>query len=63
MVIILRPEDYGDWLSCPVAEASSFFKRWQGMLEASPAPLPPRAPKASGVRTTRPPAADDGELF
>jgi putative SOS response-associated peptidase YedK len=65
MVVILDPKDYGEWLSCPVDQASSFFKQWQGTLDASPAPLPPRAPLSSSVRTTRPPRADDGgtDLF
>ena len=63
LVVILDPADYGRRLSCPVEEASRFFKQWQGTLEASPQPLPARAPKASSVRTTRPPAANGGELF
>lgn len=66
MPIILDPADYGTWLSCPVDQASSFFKQWPGELDASPAPLPPRAPKASSVRTTRPPsppADQGGQLF
>lgn len=61
MVVILDPKDYGEWLSCPVKEAPKFFKQWTGPLEASAAPLPPRAPKASSVRTSRvvPPATPD----
>jgi len=55
MVVVLDPKDYGKWLSCSVEEASGFFKLWQGPLDASPAPLPPRAPKSSSVRTTHPP--------
>ena len=42
MVVILHPDDYGRWLSCPVEEAARFFKRWPGPLEAEPAPLSPR---------------------
>ncbi len=64
MVLILDPKNYGAWLSCPVADASAYFRQWQGILEASAAPLPPRAPKASSVRTLRPPKPeDDGKLF
>jgi putative SOS response-associated peptidase YedK len=75
MVVILDPEDYAAWLSCPVAEASRFFRLWPGPLEASADPLPPRAPSASSVRAgralkadappPRPTARDDGmgDLF
>ena len=62
MVVILDPADYANWLACPVAEAPGFFRQWQGPLDASPAPLPPRAPASSSVRTLRPPPAT-GELF
>ncbi len=54
MVVILDPKDYGAWLSCSVAEAPSYFRQWTGILEASAAPLPPRAPRASSVRTAKP---------
>jgi putative SOS response-associated peptidase YedK len=58
MVVILHPSDYSAWLSCAVEEAPRFFQRWEHPLEAQPLPLPPRAPKASSVRTSRPrPAA------
>lgn len=63
MVVILDEHDYGAWLSCPVAEAPRFFKQWQGELEASPAPLPRKAPQASSVRTSRPPPPDEAQLF
>lgn len=55
MVVILDPKDYGQWLSCPVDDAKGFFKQWMGPMETRAAPLPPRAPKSSSVRTTRPP--------
>ena len=42
MVLILDPAEYDRWLQCPVEEASTFFKQWQGPLDAFPAPLPPR---------------------
>ena len=51
MVVILQPDDYAEWLSCPVAEAPKFFGQWEGPLDASPEPLPPRA---TSVRTVRP---------
>jgi len=63
MVVILDPRDYGEWLSCPVNEAPKFFKQWQGPLEASAAPLPPRAPKASSVRTSRVLPPETPDLF
>jgi len=62
MVVILAPGDYGAWLSCAVAEAPGFFKQWMGPLDATAAPLPPRAPTASSVRTSRPPP-DTPDLF
>lgn len=55
MVVILAPEDYAGWLACPVADAPRFFRRWEEPLEASPEPLPPRAPSAGSVRTLKPP--------
>jgi putative SOS response-associated peptidase YedK len=55
MVVILDPADYGGWLSCSVAEAHGFFRQWKGPLEAFSAPLPPRAPASSSMRTTRGP--------
>lgn len=64
MVVILDPADYSEWLSCPVDKAPAFFKQWTDTLEASAAPLPPRATKSSSGRTTRPPKPeDDGQLF
>jgi putative SOS response-associated peptidase YedK len=44
-VVILRPEDYEDWLSCSVADAPHYFKPWSGPLECSADPLPPRVKK------------------
>jgi putative SOS response-associated peptidase YedK len=55
MVVVLHPDDYAAWLSCPVAEAPRFLRPWDGPLEASAEPLPPRAPSAGSVRATRPP--------
>jgi putative SOS response-associated peptidase YedK len=64
MVVILDRAEYGEWLTCPVAEAPKFFRQWMGALDAFPAPLPLRAPAASSVKTTRPPKPAEGpELF
>lgn len=61
MVVILDPKDYADWLSCPVTDAPAYFSQSTGALEATAAPLPPRAPKSSSVRTTRPPKPEDSD--
>jgi putative SOS response-associated peptidase YedK len=65
MVVILDPEQYDPWLTCPVANAPKFFKQWMGQLDAYPAPLPPRAKKtkpaapAASDQDSSPPPADD----
>ena len=61
MVVLLRPEQYLPWLTCSLEVAPSYFQQYTGPLEASPAPLPPRAPRADS-RIVRPPAppVDDG---
>jgi hypothetical protein len=58
MVVIVDPDDYGAWLGCRVDEAPRFFKLWGGPLEAFPAPLPPRAPSASSVKSSKPQQGD-----
>ena len=65
MVVILDPEQYDEWLTCPVASAPRFFKQWMRQLDAYPAPLPPRTkkvkpaePPAAGPSATPPPSAD-----
>jgi putative SOS response-associated peptidase YedK len=64
MVVILEPADYSRWLSCRVEEAPAFIKQWHGPLDANAAPLPPRAPKSSSIRTSAPPPPpQSGELF
>lgn len=64
MPLILPREDWGDWLSCPVAEAPKLFKQHMGPFEVFPAPLRPRALKASNAKTVRPPKPDgNGQLF
>jgi hypothetical protein len=64
MVVVLHPNDYAEWLSCPVEEARRFFKRWEGAMLCEPLPLPPRAPRPGSVRTVRPPRPpEDPGLF
>jgi len=46
MVLILDPVDYDRWLRCTPDEAKTFFRQWQGPLEAFAAPLPPRGRKS-----------------
>jgi putative SOS response-associated peptidase YedK len=53
MVVILDPSEYAAWLSCPVAQASAYFKAWSGPLQGEATPRPPRAPQASSVRSRR----------
>jgi putative SOS response-associated peptidase YedK len=37
MVVILEPEDFEQWLTCPVAEAKErFCKQWHGELVGDP---------------------------
>ena len=42
MVVILEREEQDRWLTCPVSEASHFFKQWRGVTMDFPAALPPR---------------------
>ncbi len=63
MVVILDPDDYGQWLSCTVEQAPAFLTRWHGTLEASPAALPPRAPRSRDIRTARPTPPESPDLF
>jgi hypothetical protein len=64
MVVILDPEDYGNWLTCRVQDAPAYFRQWTKPLVAQASPLPPRAPKADSVRTVRPPKPPEtGSLF
>ncbi|HSV55299.1 MAG TPA: SOS response-associated peptidase family protein [Burkholderiaceae bacterium] len=63
MVVILDREEYGQWLSCPVAEASKYFRQWTGALEAFPKPLPPRAPKTTSGKVIGPPEGEGEGLL
>jgi putative SOS response-associated peptidase YedK len=53
-VVIIRPEDYTDWLSCRnTDEARSFLQLYPAQdMHAAPFPLPPRAPRAKPVDNT-----------
>ncbi|WP_347814191.1 SOS response-associated peptidase family protein [Paraburkholderia sp. BL10I2N1] len=53
-VVVIRPEDYEDWLSCrSMDEARSFLQLYRAEeMHAEAFPLPPRAPRAK-------PAGDD----
>jgi putative SOS response-associated peptidase YedK len=59
MPVILDPEDYGDWLRCPVSEAARFFKPWGGLLEGEPSPPPPRVPAPRAPKA--PPPVDPND--
>lgn len=61
MVVVLRPEEYLPWLTCSVEAAPRYFRRYEGELVASAAPLPPRAPRADSGRTVVPPVPPSGE--
>ncbi len=57
MVVILAPEDYLPWLTCPRPDAPRFFRQWLGPLVAVPSPLERAGRKAQ----PDPPPSD--ELF
>lgn len=67
MVIVLKAEEYLPWLTCGLDVAPSYFRQYMGPLEATPAPLPARAPRADSrvVVPPVPPAspAASGDLF
>jgi putative SOS response-associated peptidase YedK len=45
MLVILDPQQYDDWLQCPVEDAEDFFVRYPAeRLVAKPAPKPGRKP-------------------
>jgi putative SOS response-associated peptidase YedK len=63
MVVILEPEDFEGWLTCPVVDAKErYCKQWHGELTGEPAPLPKRI-----RRDVKPPVAKPvdptGDLF
>jgi putative SOS response-associated peptidase YedK len=43
MLVILRPDQYAEWLHCPVEDAPNFFARYRAeRLKAHAAPKPSR---------------------
>lgn len=60
MVVILDPDNYAEWLACPVGEASQFLRQWHGPLEGLPSPPPPRAPRGPVPKRPAPPRPGDG---
>lgn len=40
MPVFLAPEEYDEWMSCPLAEAPRFFRMWMGALKGVPAARP-----------------------
>jgi putative SOS response-associated peptidase YedK len=67
MPIILDPGQYGDWLTCGVAEARRFFQQWQGVFDAGPDPLAPRKSTPKPPPPPKPPKPapppTTGDLF
>lgn len=68
IVVILEPEDFEGWLTCPVEEAKArYCKQWHGALAGEPAALPKRpraAPKTPKVNPKVPPGMGaTAELF
>lgn len=61
MMIILDPEEYDDWLTCPVADAPKYFRQWTGPLLTDPDPLPARPKRPPKAPPATPPAS--GDLF
>ena len=63
MVVILDQADYGPWLTSSVDDCRAFIKQWDKPLEVQPAPLPPRAPRATSGKLMQGPTPTDGDLF
>jgi putative SOS response-associated peptidase YedK len=61
MVVILDPNDYDAWLTASTDDAAGYFRQWTGALVATPAPMPPRPPRADSGRVIVPPSV--GDLF
>ena len=60
MVVILDPEDYDDWLTCPVNQAPQFFRQWMDQLDTYPAPLAERPKKERPASEPEPKRAAKG---
>lgn len=64
MVVILDPGEYDEWLTCPMGQASKYFRQWIGPLDSYEAPLPPRPPRTHSGKVVMPPRpADEPGLF
>lgn len=61
MVIILDPHEQDEWLTCRVDQATKFFRQWHGLVDTFPAPLPPRARKATAKKPA--PAPDPNAVL
>jgi putative SOS response-associated peptidase YedK len=57
--VVLDPENYTEWLTCPVDEAHRFLRLWHGPLESRPAPAPARV----STRRQAAPPPPQGDLF
>ncbi|MDR7307943.1 putative SOS response-associated peptidase YedK [Rhodoferax saidenbachensis] len=52
MVVILEPEDFEGWLTCPVSEAKArYCQQWHGELVGEPVPLPKRPKRTATPRS------------
>lgn len=63
MPIVLEPHEYDEWMSCPVKEASSFFRQWMGPMKGAPAPRAPKAAAPKSETPKEPPPPTQGGLF
>lgn len=68
MVVILRPDEFDGWLTCPVAEAKRrYCKQYLGPLDGVPAPSTARSKTTSEATAPKavrkPPPDTTGELF
>ena len=65
MVVILDPADHDRWLSCSLADAPAFFRRWDGELitEAAPIVRAPRTVSGKVVVPPTPPGPEGDQLF
>ena len=72
MPVFLEPDEYDEWMSCPVSEAHKFFKQWPGpfngfadprMPQPTKAPKPAAAPKPLKIPAPTQPPPAQGDLF
>jgi putative SOS response-associated peptidase YedK len=63
MVVILEPDDFEGWLTCPASEAKNrYCKQWHGELVGDPMPLP-KHPKKPPLNHVQKPVDPTGNLF